>query len=59
MPPRLFPVARVKSGAEGFSTFITSAPMSASNIAVKGPEITLDTSSTRRPASGAALIVFS
>src|SRR2546423_1348241 len=43
-------ICRVES-PDGGSTLITSAPRSASSIAVKGPAITCVVSSTRRPSS--------
>src|SRR6266542_5917585 len=49
-------VCRTSSPPEaGFSTLTTSAPRSASCIVQKGPAMKLPTSTTRMPASGAAI----
>ena len=56
LPPRYFGGApRVGSPSPGFSTLTTSAPMSPSIMAQKGPATNRDRSSTRIPASGPAM----
>ena len=58
MPFFWLPRCRIMSPTPGDSTFVTSAPWSASIIAASGPEIMTDRSTTLTPASGPVLLLM-